>query len=58
MKTETAEMARAKEEIVDFLISWLETAEGKGQSPVPVSFGALVADDMTLRDLIELARGR
>lgn len=49
---------RASDEIVDYLIHWLNEAEDHGQSPAPVSFGALVSEDMTMRDLVELARGR
>jgi len=55
---ETTAMKRAKDEIVDFLIERMEASEKAGQSPAPVSFGALVTEDMTLRDLVELAQGR
>lgn len=57
-KIETVAMKRAKEEIIAHLIAWLETAEKAGQSPAPVSFGSLVTEDLTMRDLVELARGR
>ena len=58
MRTETKAMKSAKEEIINHLIWWLELHEAKGQSPEPVSFGDTVVEDCTLRDLVELARGR
>lgn len=58
MGTETEATRRAKEEIIEHLIRWLETAEKAHQSPEPVSFGSLVVEDLTLRDLVELARGK
>jgi hypothetical protein len=55
---ETEAMQRAKRDIIEHLIQWLEGAEKAGQSPAPISFGSLVYDDLTFRDLVELARGK
>lgn len=44
-----------KDRIIQHLLDWVRIAEDAGQSPVPISFGSLVEDDITLRDALEMA---
>lgn len=44
-----------KDRIIQHLLEWVKTAEDAGQSPVPISFGSLIEDDITLRDALEMA---
>lgn len=44
-----------KDRIIQHLLEWVKTAEDAGHSPVPISFGSLIEDDITLRDALEMA---
>lgn len=44
-----------KDRLVQFMAEWVKAAEVKGQSPMPLSFGALIEDDITVRDALEMA---
>lgn len=44
-----------KDRIIQHLLEWVKTAEAAGQSPVPISFGSIIEDDITLRDALEMA---
>lgn len=44
-----------KDRIIQHLLEWVKTAEDAGQSPVPISFGSLIEDDITLRHALEIA---
>lgn len=57
-KVETPAMKQAKEDLIEYMIWWLDEAARFQQSPGPISFGAVVMDDVTVRDLVEMARGR
>lgn len=58
-KAKSPASERAKTAIVEYLIEWLEVAEEAGHNTAPpVSLGSVIEDDITLRDLIEMARGR
>lgn len=56
--TETKAMRQAKEDIIEMLLEWMGEAEAAGQSPAPIHFSMIVRDDITLRDALEIARGK
>lgn len=44
-----------KDRIIQHLLEWVAVAEDAGQTPMPISFGSLIEDDITLRHALEIA---